>query len=87
VARKARAADQDKNLRSASTTMPGPKQPSRSAASGCSASVYLAPGTGTAKRGLIDDGIGVRCAEIGELTEDVGPNDRRALVDRSVGLQ
>ena len=39
VARKARAADQDRNLRSASTSMPGPKQPSRSAASGCSASV------------------------------------------------
>jgi hypothetical protein len=40
VARKARAAAQDKNLRSASTSMPGPKQPSRSAASGCPASVY-----------------------------------------------
>jgi len=33
VARTARAAAQDKNLRSASTSMPGPKQPSRSAAS------------------------------------------------------
>ena len=40
MARKARAAAQDKNLRSASTSMPGPKQPSRSAASGCPASVY-----------------------------------------------
>lgn len=40
MARKARTAAQDKNLRSASTSMPGPKQPSRSAASGCSASVY-----------------------------------------------
>jgi Tfp pilus assembly protein FimV len=40
AARKARAAAQDKNLRSASTSMPGPKQPSRSAASGCPASVY-----------------------------------------------
>jgi hypothetical protein len=40
VARKPRAADQDRNLRSASTTMSGPKQPSRSAASGCSASDY-----------------------------------------------
>jgi hypothetical protein len=29
----------------------------------------------------------VRCAEIGELTEDVGPSDPRALVDRSAGLQ
>jgi hypothetical protein len=39
------------------------------------------------QRGSIDDGIGVRCAEIGELAEDVGPIDSRALVDRSVGLQ
>ena len=40
AARKARAAAPDKNLRSASTTMPGPKQPSRPAASGCPAPVY-----------------------------------------------
>ena len=40
VARKARARDQDRNLRSASTSMPGPKQPSRSRASGCSAVRY-----------------------------------------------
>ena len=39
------------------------------------------------ERGSIDDGIGVRGAEIGELIEDVGPIDSRALVDRSVGLQ
>ena len=30
------------------------------------------------QRGSIDDGIGVRCAEIGELIEDVGPSDSRA---------
>ena len=40
AARKARAAAQDKNVRSAGTSMPGPKQPSRSAASGCPAPVY-----------------------------------------------
>ena len=40
VARKARARDQDRNFRSASTTMPGPKHPSRSRASGCSAARY-----------------------------------------------
>ena len=37
VARKARARDQDKNFRSASTSIPGPRHPSRSRASGCSA--------------------------------------------------
>src|SRR5580704_13450553 len=36
--------------------------------------------------GSIEDGIGMRCAEIRELIEDVGPSDCRALVDRSVGL-
>ena len=40
VARKARARDQDRNLRSASTSIPGPKQCSRSRASGCSADRY-----------------------------------------------
>ena len=40
VARKARARDQDRNFRSASTSMPGPKHPSRSRASGCSAVRY-----------------------------------------------
>ena len=40
VARKARARDQDKNFRSASTSIPGPRHPSRSRASGCSADRY-----------------------------------------------
>ena len=40
VARKARARDQDRNFRSASTSIPGPKQCRRSRASGCSAVRY-----------------------------------------------
>ena len=40
VASTARARDHDRNCRSASTSIPGPKQPSRSAASDCSASVH-----------------------------------------------
>jgi Tfp pilus assembly protein FimV len=40
VASTARARDHNRNCRSASTSIPGPKQPSRSAASDCSASVH-----------------------------------------------